>query len=166
MSHTKFKLNHKLFAGKYQVLDEHNILVCEAKKSSFSPSHRTVLYDSFGEEVFEIRRKLFSLSNIFTISSGGEPVYRLKSSKFSFRPKVFVEALKNRDAFMIQGDLFGMEYAFYRYKKAFAMVSKKMWTFSDHYGIAIEDSEDELLIISVVIALDIMRRRKKRRAAS
>jgi uncharacterized protein YxjI len=38
-----------------------------------------------------------------------------------------------------------------------------MWSFSSHYGVAVEDKEDEILIMAVVITLDLIKRRKRRK---
>ncbi len=114
-----------------------------------------------GEPVFVIKRKVLALNSIYTIYNiDDSPVYRISKSAFSLRTRLYVEALYNRDAFLVQGDLWGMEYGFYRYNKAFAMVSKKMWTFSGEYGLAVDDKEDEILIMSVVITIDLINRRK------
>ena len=163
MSISKFKISGTPWiGGKYTITDEHDLLVCEAKRKSFSLSTKAEIFDSFGESVFTIRKKLFSFKETYYIYDGEQPVYRIRKSRFSFRTNVFVEALHNRDAFEIQGDIWGMEYSFYRYNKAFAKVSKKMWTFSSQYGLAVEDKEDEILIMSVVITLDLIKRRKRR----
>ncbi|MFT6807027.1 MAG: hypothetical protein ACJA01_000245 [Saprospiraceae bacterium] len=164
MSISKYKISGTPWiGGKYTITDEHDLLVCEAKRKTFSLRSKAEIFDSFGESVFTIRRKLFSFAETYFIYDKDQPVYRIRKARFSLRSNVFVEALYNRDAFEIQGDIWGMEYSFYRYKKAFAKVSKKMWSFSSHYGVAVEDKEDEILIMAVVITLDLIKRRKRRK---
>lgn len=165
MSISKYKISSTPWiGGKYTISDEHDLLVCEAKRSSFSMVDKTEVFDSFGELVFSIKRKFWTLKDEYFIYDQSQPIYRIEKARFTFRPSIYVESLHNRDAFLVKGDIWGMEYSFLRYKEPIAMVTKKMWSFSSQYGLAVDDKEDELLIMSVVITLDLIKRRRRRRS--
>jgi len=158
----KYKIKHNPFSFKhrYVITDEDELLIAEAKTNLFSSRFKTTIYDDFGDQVMRIRKKLFSFKRTFFIDIAGEPKYRIQRT-FSFKPKIFVDALDEPDAFMVQGDIWGSEYAFYKDGEEFAFVSKKMWSFKGVYGIAVREGHDHMPVIALVIVLSLMRNDKK-----
>lgn len=158
MNFTKYKIKKEWSLNhRYVVTDESGELVAEAKTNIWSARFRTLLYDSFGDPVLTIRRKIFSFNHTFFIDIDGVPKYRIQKT-WSFRPKIFVDALDETDAFLVEGDIWGSEYAFYRSGEEFAYVSKKMWSLNAHYGLAVSDEVDHMPVIALVIVLNLIKR--------
>lgn len=159
-----FKIKNNLwsFKQRYRVTDANDHEVYHGKTKTWSFTSHTTLYDAEGYEVLKIYRKLWSWKFTFFIEIDGERRFRVVRS-FGFKPKIFVDAYCEEDAFYLQGDIWGSEYAFYRGDEEIAYTSKKMWSLKNVYGLAVKPGEDEEIAIAVVITLDLMR---KARAAA
>lgn len=163
----KYQIKHNpwSFKHRYVVTDEEENLVAEASTSVFSFNYRTIIYDASGHELMRVRKKMWAMSHIFFLEEAGEPKFRIRKT-WAFRPKIFVDAIDEIDAFMIQGDLWGQEFAFYRDGEEFAYVSKKLWSFKDTYGLAIRSDIDPMTTIAVVIVINLIKKANQRSAAS
>ena len=141
-------------------------MVYRAEGKSFSFSQQTKVYDSFDDEIFEIKKNNFSWKTTFFILKDGKRVYKVFQKIFSTRLTVFVESLTEIDAFYVEGNFWGREYNFYTEGKNIATVSKKLFSLSDLYGITIEEGHDEQLILTVLIIIDMIRDNMKKAAAN
>ncbi|WP_153557641.1 LURP-one-related/scramblase family protein [Roseimaritima sediminicola] len=54
-----------------------------------------------------------------------------------------------------KGDYFDHEYQFTRDGRPVASVSKKLFSFTDSYGVEIAEGEDDVLILACVIVIDL-----------
>ena len=160
-----FKIEQKPFAigGKYIITDEKDHEEYIAKGNPFSFRRHTSLEDSLGNITYEFHKKLFSWKQIFFIHEYGVPAYRLFKNRVSIPPEIFIESLENSDAFYVKGNFWGMEYDFYNGEHKFASVSKKFPSFTDVYSVQIEEGQNEALIFTVVLIIDIMKESKKKK---
>ncbi len=68
------------------------------------------------------------------------------------------------DALFIKGNIWSSEYAFFKEDIELAFVTRKFWNIPDVYKAAIQDDEDQHLILALIVVLDLIkddRRRKK-----
>lgn len=157
MEVTKLKIKEKAltFSPKYLISDEEDNLIAVAKKHIFSFSKKATLVDSFGEEILVIRVKPFALRSTYYIELEGEPVFRIVK-RWGIKAKIEVDSLLDDDAYLIQGNIWSTEYALYRNDIEFAYVSKKLWSLTGTYGVAIIEEFDLHLIIALVIVIDLI----------
>lgn len=156
----KIKEHFLSFNPRYTITDDREQLVGTVNKHAFSPRKRATLYNDLEEEVSEIYKKLFSFQRTYFIHKDGIPHFRIFKT-FGIKPRIYVESLTQPEAFYIQGDIWSSEYAFYRENKEFAFVSRKIWKIRDAYLAAVEEEEDQYLILSVIIVLDFLRKSRK-----
>lgn len=163
MAPKKFQIEEKIFKfpKKYIINDDRGNLSYYAVGKVFSPWDETTFYDSFDEEIFKFKRKIFSWKTTFFILKDGKPVYKMFAKLVEVRPTMYVESLTESDAFFIEGDLLRKEYNFYREEKKFASVSKEFFSLADIYGVEVNDNEDVQLVLAVVVIIDLIRDKKK-----
>lgn len=156
----KIKEHFLSFNPRYTITDDRGQVVGQVEKHAFSPHKRATVYNDLEQEVAEIHKKLFSFQRTYYIHKSGIPHFRIFKT-FGLKPRIYVESLTKPEAFYIQGDIWSTEYAFYRENKEFAYVSRKAWKIKDAYLAAIEEDEDQYLILTIIIVLDFLRKSRK-----
>lgn len=56
----------------------------------------------------------------------------------------------------VQGNILDHEYSIMQRRKKIAEVSRKWLTLTDTYGVAIDEGQNDILILAVAIAIDMM----------
>ena len=163
MAFRSFHIKEQPFnwAKKYIINDEEGNEIYYGRKKMLSFYDQTRIFDSFDEEIYEIRKKPFSLKSVFYILKSGKKVFRVFKKIVTIHPEIYIESLTDIDAFYVQGDLWQHEYSFFTEGQKFASVSKKFLSFTDNYGIQIEEGHDERLVLAVVLVIDLMRKKEK-----
>ena len=164
MSFVKYRIKERFLAFKrrYLLYDDQDREIGYVSKHPFSLVKKATFYDLSDEVLFVISKKPFSFRPTYYIERRGEREMRIFRS-LGFRPDIYVESLISSDAFMIQGNIWHSEYAFYKNDRGFAYVSRDIWKIPDSYGVAVDQTEDELIVLCMVIIIDLMidsRRRK------
>ena len=162
MEFKKYKVKGKLFSifGKYEISDENDHISYTAKSNFFQT--KVPLLDDLGHEVLTIRRKVLSLRYTYFIERDGAPLYKVVKT-LGLKPTVFIESLSQPDAFLVEGNIWGTEYAFYKENEEFAYVSGKMFSLPGLYGVAIKEGEDPRIVLALVLIIDLIKRDKRRR---
>lgn len=150
------------FGNKFIITDEQNHEAFIAKGKPFSFEKRTKLFDSFDNVAYEFYKEFFSWKKVFFIERNGVRAFRLFRDRISIPPEIFIESLEDSDAYYVRGNFWGREYEFFKGEKLLAKVTKKFPAFSDTYSVSINEGNDDALIISAVIIIDLMKAKKKR----
>lgn len=64
--------------------------------------------------------------------------------------------VKNGPDLEVQGNIFDREYSITQGRNQIAQVSKQWFTFTDTYGVEIVPGQNDILILAVAIAIDMM----------
>lgn len=160
----KYKIKEKTwsFWGAYEIFNSNDRLIYEVKGEPFSFRSNYTMRNGDGIEVCQITRKIFSFNRKFFIRKNGVDLFRVVRSWNIFKSEIFVDSLQESDAFIIQGNIWQKEFAFYRNQNEFAYVSKKMWTFKDTYGVAVDESENIEIVLALVVIIDLINSAKEK----
>lgn len=158
MNYNKYKIKKNMWSlkGDYRAYDEHDNELYHVEGQALSFNSKFRFLNSKGEELFKIRRKVFTFKPTFYISNDDQDILKIVKT-FSFKPKIFVEYLAEQDAFYIEGNIWGNEFKFYKDSREFAYVTKDIWKMTDIYGVAVEEQEGESLILAVVVIINIIK---------
>jgi uncharacterized protein YxjI len=78
--------------------------------------------------------------------------------------------VKNRPDLDIQGNILDHEYTIKQGRDKVAEISKKWFRLTDTYGVEIDEGQNDILILSIAVAIDMMclliRKRKRRKKTS
>jgi uncharacterized protein YxjI len=115
-----------------------------------------ILKDRDGNEVYEIKERLFKLRDTMDIKRDGTTIATVKKAFMTFiREKWEVELVDGPDI-EIQGDIFDYDYSIEADGQRVARISKRFFSLSDSYGIEIAPGQDDALILAIAAAIDQM----------
>lgn len=146
-------------AQNYTITDQEGYKIAHVKSPKFTLPHKGVFYDDMDNEVFTIRTKLFSFKRTYYLEKNDKAIFKV-FKPWGFKPTVFVESLLDPDAFVIQGNFWSNEYAFYKNDIEFAYVTSSVINISGQYQVSIETNENQQLVLALVVILDMLRKRK------
>ena len=106
------------------------------------------------EIVYSIKEKIIKLLPFptYRVLNGEEKVAKVRKQLSIIKDKIKVSSNKYGD-FKIKGNLFDYSYKIYKDNKVVAKVDKKIFAFTDNYGVDI-DFEDEAFVLSLVVIID------------
>ena len=117
--------------------------------------------DMRGNELAFISQKLLSLGKTFEIYREGAVAAVVKKSLFTLFRAVFTVDVPGPNDLVAEGNFWDHEYAFKRNDQIVARVSKAYFSWTDSYGIEVEQGEDDVLIIAAAVVIDQCSHEKK-----
>lgn len=154
----RYALKQKLFSWG----DDFNISDANGNKCffvdgrAFSFGDKLSFQDLEGNELAFIRQKLLSWGATYEIYRGGQLSAVVKKKIFTlFRCRFYVD-VPGPDDLEAQGSFFDHEYTFTRGSRTIATVSKRWFSWTDSYGVDIEEGEDAILILASAVVIDMV----------
>lgn len=152
----KYVMKQKVFSlsGAFTIKDENeqDHYLIEAKLLSFA-KHFDVR-DMDKNLLATITRKIWALKPTFIIKRNDEVAAVVSKNLFSFFGTRFAVNIPGPNDLEVQGNFIGKEYKFTRQGETVANVSKAMFSWSDTYGIDINEGEDDLLVLCCAVVVD------------
>src|SRR5829696_5066908 len=109
-----------------------------------------------GTDVALIDQKLLSIGPQYEIIRDGKTVAVVRKQLFTLFRARFTVDVPGPDDLEAKGNFLDHEYTFERAGRAVARVSKQWFSFSDTYGIDIDDGEDDVLILASAVVIDLV----------
>jgi len=134
--------------------DGDNVYYVDGKVFSFG--NKLSFKDMQGTEVARIDQKLLSIGPQYEIARGGETIAVVKKHLFTLFRARFTVDVPGPDDLEASGNFLDHEYSFERGGRQVARVSKKWFSFSDTYGIDIEEGQDDVLILAAAVVIDLV----------
>jgi uncharacterized protein YxjI len=120
---------------------------------------RDTLYfeDRQGTELCKLQEKLLRIKDTMTIEgANGEPLATVKKALIAPLRDRWVVKVGDGPDLEVQGNLLDYEYQIGDGNRKVAEVSKKWFRIADTYGVQIEPSQNDILILAVTVAIDRM----------
>lgn len=137
----------------YYVYDENREPVFQVVGQPFSWGSNLSFQDTAGQELAQIRQTLLSWKPRFQILREGVQFAEV-IKEFSWFSKSFTLDVPGPNDYTISGEFWQHRYQFARAGRAVAQITKKMWSWTDTYGIEIVDGEDDVAILCSAIVID------------
>ncbi|MCC9605771.1 LURP-one-related family protein [Blastopirellula sp. JC732] len=141
------------WGDEFFVFDEHQQPVFQVKGEVWSWGHRLSFQDMRGKELAFINQKLMTWMPQYEIFRDGHLFANLVKELTWFNPEYLLDVPGPND-YQIKGDFWHYNYQFQRHGRVVAMVDKAYWTWTDTYGIDVEDGEDDVAILCSAIVID------------
>jgi len=151
-------MKQKLFSwgDDFRIKNEAGTDVFFVDGRAFSIGNKLSFQDLNGNELAFIRQKLLSWGPTYEITRGDELLAVVKKHLFTlFRCKFTVD-VPGPDDLEAQGSFLDMEYSFERAGRTVAQVSKKWFSWTDSYGVDINNGEDDVLILASTVVIDMI----------
>ena len=140
---------------KFVIKDETNTPVFHVKGKVFSIGDKLSFRDMDGNEVAYISQKVLSFRPQYKIYRDQELIAKVVKKLVLFRDSYIVD-VPGPDDYKVYGNFGNYEYTFIRNGRKVAFVSKKYFSWSDTYGIAIVPGEDDILILATAVVIDMV----------
>ena len=145
-------IKQKVFSlnAKFNVKDEDGNDKFYVEGEFLSLSSKLHVFDAAGNEAAMVYRRLMTLLPRFVVEINGAEVAEIVKD-FSFLvPKYHLEGTSLR----MEGDFLDHEYVLQDGDRVVMKMSKEWFTWGDSYVLDIERPEDEILALSIVLAID------------
>jgi uncharacterized protein YxjI len=123
---------------------------------AFSLGNKLSFQDMQKTELAFIRQKLLAWGPTYEITRNGVVAAVVKKHLFTFLRCKFTVDVPGPDDLEAEGSFLDMEYKFTRAGQLVAEVSKRWFSFTDTYGVDIEDGEDDLLVLASAVVIDMI----------
>lgn len=116
-----------------------------------------VFQDMQGRELCRIKEQLVKIKDTMNIEGpDGENIATVKKDLINVLRDHFTVKIKNGPDLDIKGNVFDFDYRIREGRRDVARVSKKLFRIKDTYGVEIQLGQNEILILAVTVALDMM----------
>jgi uncharacterized protein YxjI len=133
--------------------DEQDAYFVDGK--AISLGSKASLQDMNGNELAFISQKLLAWGPTYEIYRNGELAAVIKKELFTFFKCTFTVDVPGPDDLTAVGELTDHEYTFRRGDTEVAHVSKQWFTWSDTYGVEINEGEDAVLLLACAVVVDM-----------
>lgn len=113
--------------------------------------------DASGKKLAQITERLLAIKDTMVIEDAkGKDIATVKKALISPLRDKWNVSVRGGDDLVVQGNILDLEYDIKQGRRKVAEVSKKWFTFTDTYGVEIEDGQNDILILAVAVAIDMM----------
>jgi uncharacterized protein YxjI len=153
----RYVMKQKLFClgDDFTIKDETGAERFFVDGKAFSLGAQLSFQDMEGRELAFIRQKLLAWGPTYEIYRDNELFAVIKKDLFTLFHCRFTVDEPGPDDLEAKGDFTGHEYEFWRQSGLRATVSKQWFTWTDTYGVDITDGEDDILILTSTVVIDM-----------
>jgi uncharacterized protein YxjI len=144
------------FADSFTIRDEHGNDAFMVEGHVFSFGHKLSFCDTKGNEMAFIQQRLMTFRPSYEIYVGDQLYAVVKKQLFTFFNCRFDIEVMDGSLIEVEGNIFDHEYSITVGGKPVAAVSKEWFAFRDTYGIDVRPGEDDILMLSIAVTIDLM----------
>ena len=150
-------IREKMFrlAEDSDIADETGQVVLHVDGKIMSLHNRLILHDLAGREIAQVSRRLVALRPTYEITIDGKQVAEVRKHLFTPFHEQFTIAVPGGRDMELDGDLLSHEFTIQRDAQTVATISKRWLTVTTSYAVQVVPGEDDVLILSSVLALDL-----------
>jgi len=138
----------------FSIVDEQGNPQFKVHGKLFSLGDRLRFYDVNGNELAFIKQKLLSLKKQYRIYRN-QDLWARVMKKITLFKDIYIMDVRGPDDYIIRGDFTDHLYTFIRKGKPVAFITKKWFSWGDSYMIEIDPEEDDVLILTAAIVIDM-----------
>ncbi|MDJ0757429.1 MAG: LURP-one-related family protein [Ardenticatenaceae bacterium] len=153
----RYRVRQKIWSVRdgFRIYDGQNQPVFQIIGKFFSWGDQLSFRDMNGREVAYISQRLLSFRPSYKIYRDGR-YFADVTKEITFLKDRYTVDVPGPNDYTVKGDFWDWEYEFIRSGKRVAQVSKKLFSWSDTYGINIMDGEDDITILATAIVIDMV----------
>ncbi len=154
----RYKMRQKLIAlgDDFVIENEQGEQIYFVDGKFFRLRETLAFKDMDGNELAEIQQRMLRLRETMAIKRSGQTIAEVKKAIIAPLRDRFIIDVKGGENLVAQGNILDHEYTVKRGGAVIAEVSKKWFRLSDIYGVEIAAGEDEILILSSTVVIDMM----------
>ena len=110
--------------------------------------------DLHGNELAFIKQRVFAWGKTYEIFRAGTLAAVVKKELFALFHHRFSVDVPGPDDLEAEGNFLDHEYTFNRHGRIVATVSKQWFSWTDTYGVDVDDGEDQVLVLASAVVVD------------
>jgi len=116
-----------------------------------------VFEDVHGKKLAQIQERLLAIKDTMAVEdANGDQIAVIKKALIAPLRDRWDVKIKNGPDLDVQGDILNHEYSIKQGRDKVAEVSKKWLKLTDTYGVEIDPGQNDILILAIAIAIDMM----------
>ena len=153
----RYVMKQKFFAlgDDFQIRDEAGNEVYYVDGRALSFGDKLSFRDAGGTELAFISQRLMAWGPTYEIWRDGRLAAVVKKKLFAFFHHRFTVDVPGPDDLEAEGDFTDHEYELRRGGHVVAVVSKRWFSWTDTYGIDVDDGEDDVLVLASAVVVDL-----------
>ena len=156
---TRYKIRQKLVSigDDFWIENQTGQKVFKVDGKALRIRKTLVFEDVKGNTLCKIQERLLAVKDTMVIEDAkGEQMAVVKKALIAPLRDRWDVKVNNGPDLDVQGNILDLEYSIKEGRKKVAEVSKKWFTIADTYGVEIEAGQNDVLILAVAIAVDMM----------
>lgn len=149
----KIKETYWSWGDEFSIRDENDEVIYKIFGKPFSWGSNLSFQDHSGRELASINQKRLSLTPCYSIMIDGK-VFAQIVKHWSWFGKKFTLDVPGPNDYEIEGSFWSHEFTFRRSGRTVAKVSRNFESWTDAYGVRIEDGEDDVAVLCACIVID------------
>ena len=143
-----YKIKEKFWAmgNDFVITDQRDCEIYRVDGKAFSWGDNLSFQDIQGRELAVIDQKLLSFKPRYQIVINGDPFAEVVK-EWSWFNKKFTLDVPGPNDYQIMGSFWEHEFIFARRGRDVARVSKRLWSWTDTYGVEIDEAENHVAIL-------------------
>jgi uncharacterized protein YxjI len=129
-----------------------DVFIVRSQLLSFGKKLR--IFDLAGNELCYIEQKLFRFMPEYDLYLAGEHVANVKKRFAMFRNDFDITS--SGGTYSVEGDFFAHEFSLFKDGMIAARISKQFFSFTDTYGVDIDDGQDQITTLALAIVIDMV----------
>ncbi|HEU0293825.1 MAG TPA: LURP-one-related family protein [Anaerolineales bacterium] len=156
---TRYKIRQKLFSigDDFWIENQEGRKVYKVDGKVLRIRKTLVLEDLNGKKLCQIQERLLAIKDTMVVEDpDGRDMAVIKKALIAPLGDRWDVNVKNGPDLDVQGNILDHEYSITEGRRKVAEVSKKWFSLTDTYGVEIDSGQNDILILAVAIAIDMM----------
>ena len=156
---TRYKIRQKMFSigDDFWIENQEGQPVFKVDGKALRLRKTLIFEDMKGNQLARIQERLLAIKDTMVIEApDGRDLAVIKKGLIAPLGDHWTVNVKGGPDLDVQGNILDLEYSIMQRRNKVAEVSKKWLSLTDTYGVEIADGQNDILILAVAIAIDMM----------
>ena len=156
---TRYKIRQKLISigDDFWIENQEGKKVFKVDGKVLRIRKTLVFEDINGKPLCQIKERLLTIKDTMVIEDpDGKDIAVVKKALIAPLRDRWDVKIKDGEDLVVQGNIFDHEYGVKQRRRKIAEVSKKWFSITDTYGVEIDPGQNDILILAVAVAIDMM----------
>jgi len=156
---THYQMRQKLiaFGDDFYIENEAGQKVYKVDGKVLRVRDTLIFKDMQGNKLCQIQERMLRIKDVMEIEDGsGNKIAEVKKALIAPLRDRWTVKIRNGPDLDVQGNILDHEYEIKEGRRKVAQVSKKWFRIRDTYGVEVAPDQEDVLILAVTVALDIM----------
>jgi uncharacterized protein YxjI len=156
---TRYKIRQKMLSigDDFWIEDQEGQRVFKVDGKALRLRKTLIFEDMNGNKLAKIQERLLTFKDTMAIEDAdGNQMAVIKKGLIAPLGDHWKVNVRGGPDLDVQGNILDLEYSIMQRRKKIAEVSKKWLSLTDTYGVEVDDGQNDILILAVAIAIDMM----------